>query len=332
MAQLPASGLLEYPTLVRATDRDPETYLQKLRTQEWVTTNWPKDAAVPISIVVDEAAYMEVDEITDHFTEHARLQARVQGKRTPLEAWGERREAATAIEHAIAAALEAGGGLTPRRLHEGCWRAFSECTNFKVTLAAELYRVFGATAVLDMCAGWADRAIGAAAAGCHYIGCDPNPRLEPAYARLEQWLLTVGATQQRRLFRTMPFEKYTPALCAEDFAAFPGRRPDLIFSSPPYFRWEDYGGEDQSVRPGMSLEDWLESWLFPVLTQAWGLLAPGGHLVLYLNDVGRGPRKLRLLEPTLEYLAGKGISRLGAIRCSRADKRPLLTTVFRKPS
>jgi hypothetical protein len=147
-------------------------------------------------LVVSEAAYREVDRVTDFFTERPRLACRGSDWRSPEEEWRDAACASRAAMVAVAAALESGGGLGPAGLREGCWQLsqptgrapfFREATNFKVTLAAAIYRLLGARWVLDACAGWGDRAF--AAAGCAavvgYVGVDPSPLLVPGHQALQ---------------------------------------------------------------------------------------------------------------------------------------------------
>lgn len=69
-----------------------------------------------------------------------------------------------------------------------------------------------------------------------------------------------------------PFERAT---LPPDRATF-----DLIFTGPPYFDYERYGGDSdigQSVKSFPRLDDWIFNFLFPSVDKAWGMLELGGE-------------------------------------------------------
>jgi len=55
---------------------------------------------------------------------------------------------------------------------------------FKTPNAMYLYKKYGATKVLDPCAGWGGRGIAAVALGIQYTGIDTNTSLKPAYDKM----------------------------------------------------------------------------------------------------------------------------------------------------
>jgi hypothetical protein len=289
-------------------------------------TAWIAERA-PTTLEVSEEAYEAVDQLTDFFTEHPRVAARVRGHASPLEAWRDEGQAASAAFLAIGAALLAGGGLGPPALREGCWSAFREATNFKATLAVAIYRFFGAEAILDMCGGWGDRALAAAGTEgvLRYVGVDPAPGLVRGHAAISAFLEAEGCGGRTR-FRSIPFERYDSACCSEDFGDVPGGRPDFVFASPPYYNWELYGDDPGQSYRGQSLAEWLHGWLFPAVDLAWGHLAPGGFLAVYLSDAGG----IRMTDPLCAHMDAQRRSYAGVLQCRRGSKRPLPLWVWRK--
>ena len=64
---------------------------------------------------------------------------------------------------------------------------------------------------------------------------------------------------------------------------------DLVFTSPPYYDLEEYrsrtnGLVGQSLEKPLSLQEWLNNFLFPLVAKAWSFVKPGGHYILYMND------------------------------------------------
>lgn len=282
---------------------------------------------VPTTLEVSEEAYGAVDQLTDHFTEIPRMACHVRGHPSPLEAWGDPLLAAAAVQIAVDGALRAGTALDPPALREGCWAAFREATNFKITLAAAIYRFFGASAVLDMCGGWGDRALAAAGAGSvlRYVGVDPSPALVRGHGALSAFLEAEGCACQTR-FCSVPFELYDSARCSEDFRDVPGGRPDFVFASPPYYNWELYGDDPGQSFRGQSLAKWLRGWLFPAMDLAWRHLAPGGHLAVYLSDAGG----IKMTGPLHGHMEARGRPFAGVLQCCRGKKRSLPLWVWQK--
>jgi hypothetical protein len=129
-------------------------------------------------------------------------------------------------------------------------------------------------------------------------------------------------------FRRLPFEEYGPELCAEDFGPLgaPHGRPDLVFMSPPFYNWEVYGDDPGQSYQSQSFASWRDLWLFPAAEKAWALLAPGGHLAVYLSDV-RGVPLVRDFLARLRPTCGEP----ACLNCRRGTKRSLPLWVWRKP-
>ena len=97
---------------------------------------------------------------------------------------------------------------------------------FKPTIAMNVYSQVKATAVLDPCAGWGGRLLGAVAMGLKYVGIDTNVALKPAY---DEMMTTLGITS------TMLWQD----ALSVDFSAIDY---DCVLTSPPYVNLEIYEG------------------------------------------------------------------------------------------
>ncbi len=281
-----------------------------------------------LEFVVNAAAYDAADSITDHFTETARLAAHVRGRESPLSAWRRPKAAARIAKLAVQQRRLAAGSLElaqpctspewTRLLREACYETMPECTQFKTTIAKQVYEFFETRVTLDPFAGWGDRAIGAAAAGVvKYVGVDPNSRLVDGHAAVERFLAAHSDTKVT--FVHGPFENFD---AAEHFAAAP---PDLVFSSPPFFDVETYSDEKtQSLVQHPTRDRWLREWFLPVTDRAWSALAPGGHLVYYL--AGR-----EFTAPLVKHMEKHADCYFrGTVGCRRGRKRPIPLWIWTK--
>lgn len=337
------SGDLAFPSKAQ-TLPPPETMFQRLREGKFVEVNdVPRRPRRPrgrrgrslrerdqqsapafdsgfVEFVVSAAAYAEADCLADHFTETARLSGRVKGRDSPLVAW-RRPAAARAIARTAASAWWSQSGRLEGQhvdfksdewtylLREACYEHLAECTQFKPTIARQVCEFFGARHVLDPCAGWGDRALGAAAAGVDsYVGVDPNPRLIDGHAGIKQLVSPV-----RCEFHPVPFEDYAHA----------GEAPDLVFTSPPFHDFEVYADDPTQSTRFADLAEWTNEWYLPMVDKAWGLLAPGGHLALYIAGDS-------LTQPLAAHMRSKNRQFRGTIGCRRGKKLPVFLWVWRK--
>jgi len=140
---------------------------------------------------------------------------------------------------------------------------------FRPLVAMEIYAKYRPTCVLDICAGWGGRCVGAAAMGVpNYIGLDINKGLMEGYANLVPYLQEKSVTKV-----DMRFCDATQT----DYGALPSY--DMVFTSPPYYFLEKYShNSEYANKPAMNREFYE-----PVFTQAYKHLVPGGRFVLNVN-------------------------------------------------
>ena len=179
--------------------------------------------------------------------------------------------------------------LASKNPNEAKWelqRRFSYkiATTFMPGYAKAIYEYFGAKRVLDPCAGWGDRFIGALASKCveTYVGFDPNRYLRPGYVQLAkafnqecvQLSNTTLKFSNESEIRTEPFE--TGALQLEDDSF------DLVFTSPPFFDYEMYCDQNPKY------SNWIDDFYKPLMIQSCRCVKPGGKVVIYVGDTSAG--------------------------------------------
>lgn len=280
--------------------------------------------------------------LVDFFSEPARMLAvRKDEGAPPLELWRNEDVARFVVEKA----LRKYGDLTDFSLRHGLYGKVAGCNLFKCHLASAIYTFLGGTRILDPCAGWGDRLLGAMGTPAvkRYLAFDPNPALVPCHqgmiATLKP-LATEGADYQ---VSPVPFEEgVIPA--ADGKPAF-----DLVMTSPPYFTLELYEDErrkglvppptstssasssssasavdgtstagdsdsatsKQSTVSYPTLEEWLERWYFPMMAKAWAQLMPGGHMAFYIND--HLPKQQHHQQKKRNFGAGAAASSAGPV-------------------
>ena len=144
-------------------------------------------------------------------------------------------------------------GSRPKTPATRLFEIYRRCTGavvfFKPTIAINMYHKYGATHVLDPCAGWGGRMLGAMAKGIAYTGIDTNLNLRPSYdAMMEQFgkvnMIWGDALEQ-------------------DFTAIDY---DMVLTSPPY--WDTGNLEIYELMKVWKTEkEFYETFLIPLITK-----------------------------------------------------------------
>lgn len=166
-------------------------------------------------------------------------------------------------------------------LREALYNAVkSEPSTFKATVSKALIQFFQGKRILDFCAGWGDRLLGALARQNeieYYYGVDPNKLLHPNY---QMMIKEFAAEDNLNKFQMIvsAFEKWQIPT---------GKTFDLILGGPPYYDYEKYGenDEEQSIRSYPTIAEWTVRFLFGSIKKCWDVLEEGGHMLLNVNDV-----------------------------------------------
>lgn len=175
--------------------------------------------------------------------------------------------------------------------HEAKWAnqmkfGYKLATNFMPGYAKALYEYFNAKSVLDPCAGWGDRLVGAASANNpalqKYVAFDPNYSLRVGYVKqMKAFGHDVKVINNEKILfsndftiYSMPFEKGAANLESGSF--------DLVFTSPPFFDYEMYN----PANPQYS--DWIQQFYTPLMTESCRCVRDGGHVAIYVGDTSAG--------------------------------------------
>lgn len=174
----------------------------------------------------------------------------------------------------------------------------SSVTKYRAGLSKFLVKRYRATRVLDPCIGWGGRMLGTLAAGAEYMGSEPDPRTVHG---LRQILSDIQKEREAHVFEGT----------AEDYLqTIPSGYADMILTSPPYYSLELYGGGKQSVKPGMSWETWVATWLRPLIKECLRALTPNGVSCWSVKNIKIGSRKYPLADVVRDVHAESGFTLL----------------------
>ena len=266
--------------------------------------------------------YDVYDNISDYFIEHVRVDCiRSDQTQSVRQYWNSCRD------EIVAYCMKKYGIVNTHNLRESLYDLISECNTFKPSLAVCFIKMFNATTILDISAGWGDRLIGALACNVNYVGVDPAD-LHKEYANIIDYFrpliapptTTTSATSTNTNTHTPTTPTYTMIKSKFEEAVIPNLPYDMIFSSPPFFDLEKYVGEDQSYM-FRTIDQWFEDFLMVSLNKAWNALIPNGHMVLYIADAyNRKPYVQRTIDRVNEFTGSRYIGCL-----------PQMDVVRRKP-
>lgn len=156
---------------------------------------------------------------------------------------------------------------------QGQSKVTAEAGTFRITNILACIIIFRAKRILDPCAGWGDRLLGAIASKRIklYVGVDPKEELHEGYQKMidmfdahDKARTIIGAFEEVEI----PYDDF-----------------DLVFTSPPYYDFEDYGQEEnQSIVQYHTLDEWYKNFLLAMAKKAWSLLKKGGHMCFAIED------------------------------------------------
>lgn len=177
-------------------------------------------------------------------------------------------------------------------------------SQFRPSTAKLIYNHFESKHVLDISSGWGDRLTGFLASDAlSYTGIDPNARLVKGYQD------QIRSARRLKIYKDVELlQACSEEVCYSD-------KFDLVFTSPPYYCAERYTHENnQSFKKFRKLEDWLKSYLFISLKEAWSALKVGGYMIINISDVYLHHVINRICDPMNEFINTlKGSEYIGAI-------------------
>lgn len=166
-------------------------------------------------------------------------------------------------------------GSRPKTPATRLFEIYRRCTGavvfFKPTIAINMYHKYGATHVLDPCAGWGGRMLGAMAKNIPYTGMDTNLNLKPSYdAMMERF-----CERERGGNTTMV---WGDAL-EQDFAPIDY---DMVLTSPPY--WDTGNLEIYELMKIWKTEkEFYETFLVPLISKCRAFIKRGGKVCFNIS-------------------------------------------------
>ena len=225
-----------------------------------------------------------------------RLDTRTCGAPSVVEAWGTKEGFRKGLSRMMSYDAHK-GGLHPRYVMYHAIQVgvngISCPTEFPPNVARDHFKSFGASRILDPCAGWGGRMIGAASLGAYYEGWEPSTRTFDGLNRLGTWLKKFETGFDFKL-HCQPFED-----------AHVKGKFDLAYTSPPYYDTEHYAPDEatNSMNRYKTFDAWLEGFYLPMVDKA---LRASGRFCLNV-----GCRKYDLLSPLKEFGFREIPTRLG---------------------
>ena len=143
-------------------------------------------------------------------------------------------------------------------------------TFFKPSIAKHIYDKFDATSVLDPCAGWGGRMLGAITLGIEYQGFETNKNLESCYESMLEAVNEIWCEDEDTY-------KIDFKSCMD--AKFSEYEYDCVLTSPPYYNLETY--PHQSELPEEAV--WYKTFLMAMISRSFKYMKPGGHCCINMS-------------------------------------------------
>lgn len=229
---------------------------------------WDLCPSETVSFLVELPGWYQYTEIVDYFQEHVWVKSKIYNQPSPLDVW--------TTQHEIITREATEEGINIRDVIN---RKVQGVSKFRPSLMKSLIRLFRGKNILDFCAGWGHRLVGALSEDKNiksYTGLDPNRKL---FAGYKQMIRTFVPKES--------WKKYEMICCpAETYLYSDKNLFDLIVTSPPYYDYEIYTEENnnQSIQKYKTFEEWYEKFLMVTLKHTCRVLLPEGHLVLSISD------------------------------------------------
>ena len=222
---------------------------------------------------------LELNSLTDYFTESCRIQCTFKKRLSPLEYWNKNQK------HIIETLKKKHQVINNYNLREEMYIRNKPCNNFRISVCLEVLKLFTPIKWLDISSGWGDRLLSAllyAQLNTQfklYCGVDPNPCLHPYYQEM------INTFDPKDINRNEKEKEYILIKDGFETAKLPNTKFDLVFSSPPFFDLEIYSTSNSNSLVKYKGEDgWFNGFLMPSLYKAEEYLEQGGHLVLYMGE------------------------------------------------
>ena len=149
---------------------------------------------------------------------------------------------------------------------------------FRPLMAVEVYTKYKPSVILDPCAGWGGRAVGAAVCeNVRYFGIDINHSLQIPYQNMCAFL-----NSKINSVKTNNTQKINLTIADATTFDYSQIEPkyDMVFTSPPYYFIEKY---NHNKSYGNSKDEMDEQFYVPLFSQTYLHLLSGGCMALNVN-------------------------------------------------
>ena len=168
---------------------------------------------------------------------------------------------------------------------------------FRPSSAKALFATLNAKRIYDPCGGWGDRLAGAMATpNVEFYFCrDVNPLVFPMYNLQREFYSNQRQISLLDTVTEVNFEMRGAEIdCPrEDYF-------DLVFTSPPYFKVERYQGDDSSWNKYDEFNEWMNGFLYKLLTNGYNSLVDGGLMIINISDC-KLKELHRICMPAIEF-------------------------------
>jgi hypothetical protein len=158
----------------------------------------------------------------------------------------------------------------------------------RAAAAAQMYKKYGATRVLDFTAGWGARMIAAMALDIDYIGIDTNKSLIPGYNKIIKLLKPYTKSKVKMIWKEAQKVDYSKL-----------GKYDYVFTSPPYEYLEAYENMTNYENKGSKIKQpsssqkikiddstkFYDEFLVPTLKKAYKHLPKNKFICLNMPDI-----------------------------------------------
>jgi hypothetical protein len=234
---------------------------------------------------------LELNSLTDYFTESCRIECTFKFSQSPLKYWIKNKQ--YLLDELKTKQLKLNNYNVRELMYS---KGNKPCNNFRISVCLEVLKLFKPKKWLDISAGWGDRLLSALLYTPLeiYCGIDPNPCLHPFY---------------KEMIKTFDPKNSKKCILIKDgfeTAQLPDIMFDLVFSSPPFFDLEIYSSDTaNSFRKYDQQNSWFNQFLIPSLYKSINYLSPKGFLVLYMaesKNTNYIPKMIKLIDAKMKNI------------------------------
>lgn len=216
-------------------------------------------------IIIPNVKNWDLVSETDRYSLRQRLECTIIPGKTPMELWSEHPE------------------WTLRDLEQNT----RMCSLYPFPVGMEILKRFKPKRWLDPCAGWGDRLRCAVEYKVPYVGVDTNLNMQSAY----KMIVDEKGNGDHDKYKVIPGKIQDVKLKGKF---------DLVFTSPPFYTYEVY----EKMNAWKNVDDFLENFLFILISKAYAHLTKYGHLILYIEDKPDGPFIQKMKDYVTDHIHG----------------------------